>query len=183
VIDLARMSLVLTGLVLFAGASFAVESSSIEAGADVGVEVGQLPPEYIGKTKAGDEVRVTDSRGQLLIISFWATWCAPCLKELPVLNAIQKSAGADRVRVVAVNLKEDKKRYRKALRAYSEFGITFVHDVRGATGRRFKVEGIPNMFIIDVDGRIAFHHVGYDDSALNGIVDEINSLLLKNNLY
>lgn len=178
----ARVSL-LSGLILVASASFASESMSIEAGAEIGVDVGRLPPDYIGKTKSGDEVRVIDSRGQLLIISFWATWCAPCLKELPVLNAIQKSAGADRVRVVAVNLKEDKKRYRKALKAYSEFDITFVHDVRGATGRRFKVEGIPNMFIIDVDGRIAFHHVGYNDSALNGIVAEINSLLLKNNLH
>lgn len=148
-----------------------------------GINVGQMPPEYLGKSSGGDTLAVSDSRGQILIVTFWATWCAPCLKELPVLNAIQKSAGAGRVRVVAVNLKESRKQFRKALRAFENFELTFVHDARGNIAKSFNVEGIPNMFIVDVDSRIAFHHVGYSDSALNGIVAEINSLLVKNELH
>jgi len=155
----------------------------VHADDHTGTSVGQVPPDFLGKSSEGDEVRVADSDGQILIVTFWATWCAPCLKELPVLNAIQKSAGAGRVHVVAINMKEKRRRFRKALKAYADFEITFVHDERGTVARRFNVEGIPNMFILDVDGRIAFRHVGYSDSALKGIVDEINSLLVKNQLH
>lgn len=69
------------------------------------------------------------------------------------------------------------------MKAMKDFEITFVHDERGSTARAFKVKGVPNLFIIDVDGRIAFRHVGYSDSALDGIVADINSLLIKNQLH
>lgn len=150
---------------------------------ETGVEVGDRPPNYLGRSTDGDKLYVADSEGQILIVTFWASWCAPCLKELPVLNAIQKKAGADRVRVVAVNLKEPRKQFRRAMRAFRDFEVTFVHDQRGAIARDFHVKGVPNMFIIDVDGRIAFHHVGYSDAALGGIVGEINALLVKNQLH
>ena len=163
-------------LFVFVTAASAAEPS-------VGVEVGQKPPDYLGRSTEGDKLHVADSAGQVLIVSFWATWCPPCLKELPVLNAIQKQAGANRVRVVAVNLKEPRKQFRKAMRAFRDYEITFVHDQHGGIAKDFSVKGVPNLFIIDVDGRIAFRHVGYSDAALNGIVDDINSLLVKNKLH
>ena len=149
----------------------------------VGVDVGQRPPDYLGRSTEGDKQYVADSSGRVLIVTFWATWCPPCLKELPVLNAIQKHAGANRVRVVAVNLKEPRKQFRRAMRAFKEYEITFVHDQHGGIAKDYSVESVPNLFIIDVDGRIAFRHVGYSDAALNGIVDDINSLLIKNQLH
>ena len=168
---------IVSALLLFmTGAVIAEEDT------DTGTEVGQRPPDYLGREHGGDKLYVTDSEGQILIATFWATWCAPCLKELPVLNAIQNKAGSNRVRVVAINLKEPRKQFRKALKAFRDYEITFVHDERGSIARRFNVKGVPNMFIIDVDGRIAFHHVGYSDSALKKIVGDINSLLVKNQL-
>ncbi len=53
------------------------------------VDIGSVPPDYLGKTDNGNEVHVSDGVGRIMIVSFWATWCSPCMKELPVLNAIQ----------------------------------------------------------------------------------------------
>lgn len=156
---------------------------AIAAEQPVGVDVGQRPPEYLGRSVQGDKLNVSDSSGKILIVSFWATWCPPCLKELPVLNAIQNQAGADRVRVIAINLEEPRRQFRKAMKAFEGFKITFSHDKNGRIARDFRVESVPNLFIIDVDGHIAFRHVGYSDAALPGIVDDINALLLKNQLY
>lgn len=150
---------------------------------EVGVEVGQRPPEHLGRSTQGDKLNISDSAGKILIVSFWATWCPPCLKELPVLNAIQKKAGADRVRVIAINLEEPRRQFRKAMKAFEGFEITFSHDKNGRVARDFRVKSVPNMFIVDVDGHIAFRHVGYSDADLSGIVADINSLLLKNQLH
>ncbi len=146
------------------------------------VDVGGIPPDYLGKSEGGSEIHVSDSLGRITIVSFWATWCAPCLKELPMLNAIQRKGGAERIRVIAVNLKESKRQYRKALRVFDGYEIEFVHDRRGAVADRYGVEGIPNMLIIDVDGRVAYRHIGYSEAALEGIVSEINTLLIKNEM-
>ena len=145
-------------------------------------DVGEVPPDYLGRSSDGEEIRLSEGAGRIRIVTFWATWCSPCLKELPVLNAIQKRGGADRIEVIAINLKEPKKQFRKALRAYEDFEITFIHDRRGSVARNYGVNGIPHMVMVDVDGRVAYKHIGYNESALEGIVAEINALLLKNNL-
>ena len=145
-------------------------------------DVGDVPPDFLGRSSDGDEIRLSEGGGRIRIVTFWATWCPPCLKELPVLNAIQEQGGADRIEVIAINLKESKRQFRKALRVFEEFEITFVHDRRGSVARRYGVNGIPHMVMVDVDGRVAYKHIGYNESALEGIVAEINELLLKNNL-
>lgn len=146
------------------------------------VTVGKPPPDYLGTSTEGEKIRLSDRAGQLQIVSFWATWCAPCRKELPVLNAIKNQVGASRMRVIAVNLEEPRNQFRRAMRAYKDFSLTFVHDRKGVTARKYGVKGIPFMVIIDVDGRVAYKHTGYNETALEGIVDEINSLLVKNQL-
>lgn len=146
------------------------------------VEVGDIPPGDLGKDNDGKAILLSESVGRIRIVSFWATWCPPCMKELPVLNAIQKKAGATRVQVIAVNLKESPKQFRKALRAFQDYDIQFVHDRRGSVARKYGVKGIPHMLIIDVDGHIAYQHIGYNESALNGIVAEINALFIRNNM-
>ena len=151
-------------------------------GPALSVEVGDVPPDYLGKSEGKTEIHLSQSNGKIRIVTFWATWCGPCLKELPVLNAVQKKGGVERIQVIAVNINESKNQFRKALRAYKEFEIEFVYDWKGKTAKKYDVEGIPHMLIIDVDGRVAFQHVGYNESAIPGIVGEINELLIKNNM-
>ena len=147
------------------------------------MDVGSIPPDYLGKSNSGSKIHVSDSIGRITIISFWATWCAPCMKELPVLNAIQRNGGSERIQVIAVNLEEPKRQFRRALRAFEDYEIAFVHDQRGTVAKKYGVESIPHMLIIDVDGRVAYQHVGYNEAALEGIVAEINSLLIANELF
>jgi hypothetical protein len=82
--------------------------------------------------------------------------------------------------IIAVNLKETRRQYRKALGVMEDYGLEFVHDKRGATAKRYGVEGIPNMFVIDVDGTVAFRYIGYGESSLGRIIEDINSLIIKN---
>lgn len=146
------------------------------------VIIGEAPPDYLGVSTDGDEIRLSAGIGRIQIVSFWATWCPPCLEELPVLNAVQNQAGTERVRVIAINLEEPRSQFRRAMKAFGEFEITFVHDKSGGIAKMYGVRGIPFMIILDTDGTVAFKHTGYNESALGEIVDEINGLLIKNQL-
>lgn len=146
------------------------------------VEIGDTPPDFLGKSEDGKRIVLSESVGKIRIVTFWATWCAPCLKELPVLNVVQIKGGADRIQVIAVNINDRKNSFRKAMRIFDDYEIEFVYDWKGRVAEKYGVEGIPHMLIIDVDGRIAYRHIGYSESAIPGFVDEINGLLVKNNL-
>lgn len=154
----------------------------VGAGSALAVEVGDVPPDYLGKSANKTKIYLSESNGKIRIVTFWATWCAPCLKELPVLNAVQKKGGASRIQVIAVNINDRKNDFRRALRKLEDYEIDFVFDYKKSAADKYGVEGIPHMLIIDVDGRVAFRHVGYNEDAIPIIVEEINSLLLKNDL-
>lgn len=60
------------------------------------IMVGEIPPSYLGKNRSGIEVQLSEMKGKVVVATFWATWCPPCLKEIPILEGIQRQVGKDR---------------------------------------------------------------------------------------
>ncbi|MGV7208415.1 TlpA family protein disulfide reductase [Oxalobacteraceae bacterium A2-2] len=137
---------------------------------------GDLAPDYVGKTLAGDPLAVSAYRGKVVVISFWATWCPYCLKELPVLEGIQKLAGANKVQVVAINT-EDRETFRDASRVLKNYTLKLAYDPGKKSHDAYGVNGIPHLLIIGRDGRILSVYRGYDESSLNDIVEDLNSAI------
>ncbi|MEW6372681.1 MAG: TlpA disulfide reductase family protein [Pseudomonadota bacterium] len=134
------------------------------------------PSNYVGKTLDGAEVLLSQHKGKVVVVSFWATWCPYCLKELPILNGLQKLAGKEQMYVVAVNT-EERAVFRKVVRALDKMDLSFAYDPDKRAQKAYKVNGIPHMLIIDRDGNVIQTYRGYDESALDGIVAEINKAL------
>lgn len=130
----------------------------------------------LGTASTGGKVKLSDYRGKIVIISFWASWCSPCRKELPLLALIQKKATRDKVMIFAVNWKEPRDRYYDIIRALKNVDLTLVSDEHGFLGGEYSVKAIPHMIIIGRDGRIAAIHVGYGESEIPTLVKEINGL-------
>ena len=142
------------------------------------VERGKAPPDALGIDKDKKEVRVSDYRGKVVVLTFWASWCGYCLKELPVLENVQRQGGTERIVVVAINTDKDPFAYRAMRRRMKDFQLTMTSDRRDSSiSDEYGVKGLPHMVMVDKKGQVAYTHVGYSEKSLDGIVDEINGLL------
>ncbi len=137
---------------------------------------GDSPPAKLGVDRNGDPAETAKFGGKVLVVTFWATWCGPCMKELPMLDGIQRVAGKDKLQVVAVNI-EDGERFRKIARALSSLNVTITNDYLKEASEAFGVKGIPHCAIIGRDGKIINVHRGYSEDALDSIIAEINEAL------
>lgn len=145
------------------------------AAAAAAPKAGDVPPASLGTTFEGDPVLFAKYKGKAVVVSFWATWCTYCLKELPILNGIQ-GAGKGRVQVIAVNT-EDRAVFRRVRGLLGGLAIELAYDPLKEAQTAFGVQGIPHMVIIGRDGKIVSVHRGYDESSLDGITDDINKAI------
>jgi thiol-disulfide isomerase/thioredoxin len=136
---------------------------------------GDAAPDDLGMTLGGTPVHLNDYAGKAVVISFWASWCPYCLKELPILYNIQKAAKG-RLRVVAINT-EDEEIFEKLSRAMRTLEIGMSYDPDETARKAYGVHGIPHLVVIGRDGRIVEVFRGYGESSLTPIVAAINKAL------
>lgn len=117
---------------------------------------GWQAPDFALATADGGTLQLSDLRGQVVLLNFWATWCPPCKAEMPDLNALHLEHGAARrFAVVGVNVQESAEQVR-AFAEPRELAFPLALDTRGdvSTGL-YAVRGLPVTYIIDRDGRVA----------------------------
>jgi thiol-disulfide isomerase/thioredoxin len=134
---------------------------------------GDIPPPDLGVTSDGKPITLNDHAGQAVVISFWATWCPYCIKELPILERLQNVAGPRHLHVIAVNT-EDYETFHRVARLMKSFQLELGRDFDGKAQAAYGVRGLPHMVIIGRDGRILKVHHGYNESSLDGIVADVN---------
>jgi thiol-disulfide isomerase/thioredoxin len=134
--------------------------------------LGALAPDFVSMTTDGRPVRVSDYRGQVLILDFWATWCGPCIASMPHTQQIAAKYADQGVTVLAVCTGDKRKRFEDWVSlkasAYPALRFTFdpherdtpAHD-QSATRVLYGVASIPTQVIIDREGRIAGTTNGY----------------------
>ncbi len=139
--------------------------------------VGDVPPAALGKDNGGKAVDLAEHRGKVVIVTFWASWCGFCLKELPALNALQQQVGDQWLKIIAVNVQDDTATYRTMMRQMRGYTLVLSRDRSGDIAAGYGVKAYPNLWMIDTQGKVASHHVGYGEDSLAAIVGEIKRLL------
>lgn len=141
-------------------------------------KTGDVPPALLGKDREGDVVDLAQHRGKVVVVTFWASWCGPCRKELPGLDALQKHAGDKILKVIAVNVKDSTEDYRLMMRQMKDYTISMTRDRSGEIAEGYGVKAYPNLWIIDPQGKVAAHHVGYGEDSLEALVNQINQVIV-----
>jgi thiol-disulfide isomerase/thioredoxin len=146
---------------------------------EIKMKRGDVPPKMLGLTRNGDIVETTQFQGKVLVVTFWATWCAPCRVELGMLERLKRVVDEKKLdlEVVGVNI-EERGVFRRAMDVLKDYKIRLVNDPEKRNANAYEVGAIPHMVIIGRDGKVISVHRGYGDSALEGLVAEINQALL-----
>ena len=115
-------------------------------------------------------------KGKIIVVDFWASWCAPCAKSFPVLDELQKKY-ADRVVVLAVNV-DEKKSKMDAFLAKHTVAFTIVRDAEQKLVAAVEPATMPTSFILDATGKVRFLHNGFHgEDTRKEYLSEIESLL------
>ena len=110
----------------------------------------------------GRVYRVAAYRGQVLVVSFWSTWCLPCREELPGMVRSAKALAVDGVRFVTVAMGEDAGEVRAYL-ARAPFDLPKLPDPTSRVSEAWRVQGLPTSYVVDPRGRLVLQVVGAHD--------------------
>jgi peroxiredoxin len=125
----------------------------------VGYATRTVPPHFSGSTIDTGRVSMRDLRGKVVLINFWATWCAECRPEMPVLERLHREFAPQGFTVIGVNAREESETVRRYAR---ELGLTFplLLDPDGKIKALYGVVGIPTTFLVGRDGRAVAFAIG-----------------------
>jgi len=132
-------------------------------------------PELILNDIQGNPHNLTDYKGKVVPISFWASWCRPCLEEMPSLVKL-KEKYADKLEILAVNIREDKATIEKFTEPM-KINFPLLQDKNSDTVKNWKVYVYPSNYIVDKEGKLRFAATGSMDWQGNEEESAIESLL------
>jgi cytochrome c-type biogenesis protein len=133
-------------------------AESIE-GPMVGTDVGNLAPDFETVSDTGETISLSDFRGQVVLLNFWATWCGPCRLEMPEFQSAYEAHADDGFTILAVNNRET---LEDVIGFREEFGLTFplALDEQGVIQERYGIISYPSTYVLDQDGVIIARQFG-----------------------
>ena len=127
--------------------------SSCTRSGEVGVNPGDMAPDFRVQNLEGKEVALSSFRGKVVLLNFWATWCAPCIAEMPALERLYSKYKSKGFEVVAVAGDDTVESVREFQRKYG-LSFTILLDSRDVTAKPYRIIGFPESFVIGRDGKL-----------------------------
>lgn len=140
------------------------------------LDVGTAPPD-IGLTALdGTRVSLATLRGKVVVVDFWASWCAPCKQEMPVLESLYKRFKQRGLVVVGVSVDNERANAERFIQGV-RVSFPIVHDAEHSVADRYHPPKMPTSYVIDRAGKVRYVHAGYRAEDARKLEQEITSLL------
>ena len=119
-----------------------------------------VAPDFTLKSRSGENVKLSEHRGEVVMINFWASWCAPCRQEMPLLEEMYKKYSDLGFVLLGVNVEEDSSKATELLR---DIPVSFpiLYDNKNEVTKLYKVVAMPSTVMVDRDGNMRYLHRGY----------------------
>lgn len=139
--------------------TIALLSSSIEVAA---LDVGQLAPDFTLKNTQGENLNLAEQRGQIIVINFWASWCGPCRKEMPILQTLHNKYSSLGAAVWGVNVEQENQAGKDFL-ADLQLDFPLFFDNSNTITAKYQIEAMPTTVIVDRNGKVRHVFKGYKE--------------------
>ncbi|NOX77166.1 MAG: TlpA family protein disulfide reductase [Gammaproteobacteria bacterium] len=133
-------------------------------------------PDFTLKSRSGENIKLSELRGEVVMINFWASWCAPCRQEMPLLEAMYDKYADLGFTLLGVNVEEDSSQATDLLR---EIPVSFpvLFDNTNRVSKLYNVVAMPSTILVDRDGNMRYLHRGYLPGYEDEYVKQIKELI------
>ena len=133
-------------------------------------------PDFTLKSNTGENLRLSEYSGEVVLINFWASWCGPCRQEMPLLSELHDKYRALGFTVLGVNVEADSRKARKLLQ---EQPVSFpvVFDSDSVVSKQYNVVAMPSTVLVDRDGKMRYLHKGYKPGLENVYQQQVRDLI------
>ncbi|MGD8566487.1 MAG: TlpA disulfide reductase family protein [Gammaproteobacteria bacterium] len=133
-------------------------------------------PEITVKTLDNNSIHISDYKGDVVYVDFWATWCPPCRKSFPWMEEMHQRYKDLGFKVVAISLDNKRAVIDQFLKTMNT-SFTIAHDPSGKSASAFNVKGMPSSYLIDRHGNIHLTHMGFNSKDKSKLEAEIKNLI------
>lgn len=150
--------------------------AAASAAAPAALTTSTLAPDFTLARMGGGNLRLQEQRGQVVMVNFWATWCAPCREEMPHLDRLYQKYRASGFVLLGVNVDDD---VGNAVALAQKLGVRFpvLLDTDKKVSRLYDLNAMPSTVLIDRDGRVRHVHRGYQSGYENTYEKLVRDLL------
>jgi peroxiredoxin len=141
-------------------------------------EIGKDAIAFSGKTTTSETISLSDYKGKVTVLDFWASWCKPCKEEFPFLIELYEQYSEKDFSVLTVNLDTEFDNFKKFIKKLNkDVPFKIILDPDSKIPTLYNIESIPSVFILDKKGVIRYIHIGFTSSEKDNFKKEIESLL------
>ncbi|MBT4519467.1 MAG: TlpA family protein disulfide reductase [Halieaceae bacterium] len=139
-------------------------------------EAREAPDFNLLSLTSDQQISLQNYRGDVVYLTFWASWCIPCRKEMPYLTQLWQRHRAQGFRVIGISVDEDVAAARQFAEEY-DLPYPLARDADRSISSLYRVPGYPTHYLVDRRGRIRFSGLGFDDSDITAVGQEVETLL------
>jgi peroxiredoxin len=142
--------------------------------ADIGTR--SAAPDFTLKSATGENLRLSDLRGEVVMINFWASWCGPCRQEMPLLDELYSQYKPMGFTILGVNVEADASKARKMLQDNPvDFPVLF--DSQSEVSKLYNIVAMPSTILVDRDGNMRYLHRGYKPGFEDAYQQQVRTLI------
>jgi len=149
---------------------------AVALGGSANAENGKVAPEFVLRSLDGQNLRLSELRGEVVMINFWASWCGACRSAMPSLNELDAKYRRVGLKLLSVNV-DDEHNKAEHMAESLKIRVPVLRDEQKTVSRMYKADTLPLTVLIDREGNVRYSHTGYNVGDEGKFVTELHTLL------